>query len=90
MSEYKKEYLKGSGKIFEFPNGGHSIDISIAEEDFQKIPTYKSKAGVVYRTFSVASKREKGQYGDTHSIMVSKKEGGGSSSTAKANDGFFE
>lgn len=72
MSKYQKHPLKGSGKEIKFDNGGAVINLSIEEEDFQKIPIKTSKGGKQYRNFTVTPKRsyeEKGEpdeYGNTH------------------------
>ena len=89
MSNYTKEWISGSGKEIKFSNGGSVINISIPEEAFQKIKTFKTQKGDVWRTFSVAEKKEVGKYGDTHSLYCSIKEGEESSSKAKEDDDDF-
>lgn len=75
-----KVYLKGSAQKKEFENGGEVINITVAEEDFQKIPTRTSKSGVAYRKFYVSSRKNGADdYGNTHSVYTREDEGDGNS-----------
>jgi hypothetical protein len=69
-----KNYLKGSAQAKVFDDGGSVINISILESDFDSIPRKKSKSGVVYRVFSVSSRRETDQYGNSHSVYIQDQE----------------
>ena len=72
-----KNYLKGSAQAKVFNDGGSVINISILESDFENIPRKKSKSGVVYRVFSVSSRKEADQYGNTHSVYIQEEENQG-------------
>lgn len=90
MSNYTKNYIKGSAKEIKFDNGGTVINISL---NVEQINALKSDNGYVKLT--IAHRRGEDQYGNTHSVYENTyvpKEGGksstsnGDSSTPK-NDG---
>lgn len=92
MSNYEKHYLKGSGKETAYDNGGSVIDINIPLSELKKLPTWKTKGGDEWVSFRISSKKETGQYGDTHSISYSVKKGEATSSggESKEEDPFFD
>lgn len=71
---YIKEYIAGSARTKTFDNGGNVINVSIKESELAKLPRTKSKSGDAYVAFSLSSKREEDEYGNSHAIQISYKE----------------
>lgn len=70
MSDYKKVFV-GSGKeVFK-----DLVKVSIKKSDISKLPTFTSKKGDQYVNFDVSRKKETDQFGNTHSVSFSFKEG---------------
>lgn len=88
--EYEKVWLSGSGTETVYDNGGSVIDISIKKSELADVPTWKTKKGEEYVSFRVSAKKEKGQFGDTHSISYSVKKGEASGGSKSSGDDFFD
>jgi hypothetical protein len=82
-----KIYLKGSAQKKTFEGGGEVINITIAKEDFDRIPERASKAGKVYKKISVSSRKGGAdEFGNTHSVYIESDEDGVATESKK--DGF--
>jgi|WetSurMetagenome_2_1015567.scaffolds.fasta_scaffold02367_13 hypothetical protein len=72
MPETEKIYV-GSGKEHKFPDGGSSIKVSVCLDGLGKLFEqygYTTKSGKKYLNLIVQTRREPGQYGETHSVTI--------------------
>lgn len=71
----KKNYIKGSAKIFEFSNGGHKLNVSLHVDSLADIANEKGYANIeIYSNYD----GEEDKFGNTHYIVENtyKKDGG--------------
>lgn len=61
-----KEYISGSAKQVDFPNGGSIIKLSLNKDQLLAVPS--NEAG--YITIDVCERRSIDQYGNSHYVKV--------------------
>ena len=82
----QKVYLNGGGKEIVFRDGGTLINGYIDVDDAKaKGAIRKSKKGTNFLSFTIAKRKEEGEFGDTHYLYFTDfegntKKGGGTSS----------
>jgi hypothetical protein len=95
MSKGEKTYIKGSARAKKFDNGGHVINVSINLNQLTKLP-HQESGGEKYVRFTIASRREPDDWGNTHSIYNDgwtpdgNKSGSKKASSSKKKDDIFD